>query len=896
MSWMKGIGARWRLLFARPAAEERMDEEMRFHLEMETEKNIREGMSREEARRRALIAFGGVEKHKERMRDGRRIPLLENLVQDTRYAVRSLRRTPGFTLTVVLTLAVGIGAATAMYGVMSRLLLLPPPHVAEPERVVKPYFTYREPGQEPFTVSGRDYQFFEALRSGTRTLAAVSTYTDMKVGVGEGADAAEAEAAAVGPGFWTTLGTRPALGRFFSDPEASPVDGSRVAVLGHAFWRQRFGGDPAIIGKTIRIKGHSYEVIGVAPRGFRGIELSEVDLWLPLMSYGEGTRDSLTWAAGHHGSYLTFVGRLKPGVTAARAGTELTSILLAYEEALRRAGRPPSSAEGTRIFATAGPVVGALGGNMKAVPEARVSVWLVGIAAVLLGAACVNVASLLLLRAMRRRREIAVRIALGMGRARMAAQLFVESLLLATVGGIVALAVALGGGSWINRVLLPDLAWEPDGVDWRMLSLTAGCVLGTALLAGLAPLLQTRSDPAAALREGSQQGGSARLGLLRILLVTQISLSVVLLVGAGLFLRSLQTIDALDLGLDRDNVQVVTIDFTGTGTGDQAVMAFWERALERVRALPGVERASLTATTPLRGARGGGLDFPTAPGVPKWEESPYVYYVTPDFFATTGTSFLMGRDFLPSERSGRHVVVINETIARRGWPGRSPIGECVPRRGEKACATIVGVVENARRFSLREGEYLLNYQPLDPQEVDSRVLLVRVSKGAELKLLTLRRALLEIEPNLPYLHMEPLGAPLDAQIRPWRLGASVFTAFGVLAAVLAAVGLYSALAYAIAQRTREIGIRLAIGANATDMVKLVMRDSLRLALVGIVLGLGASLVGGRWIGDLLFEVSPRDWRVLASAGASLLVVALLASTGPARRAMRVDPAVAMRVD
>ena len=325
-------------------------------------------------------------------------------------------------------------------------------------------------------------------------------------------------------------------------------------------------------------------------------------------------------------------------------------------------------------------------------------------------------------------------------------------------------------------------------------------------------------------------------------------------------------------------------------------MAFWERALVRVRALPGVDRASLTASTPLRRASAGGLDFPVAPGVPVLEESPYVYYVSPDFFATTGMSLVQGRDFLESERSGAHVAVINETIARRGWAGRSPLGECIPHRGQEWCATIVGVVKNARRFNLREDEYQLYYQPLDPKEVDSRALLVRTAPGSRLELPTLRRALLEIEPNLPYMHVEPLGAPFEAQIRPWRLGASVFTAFGVLAMLLAAVGLYSSLSYAITQRTREIGIRVAIGARAADVLKLVLRDGLVMALLGIAIGLGAALLGGRWIADLLFDVSPRDWVVLASAGATLLAVTLLASWGPARRATRVNPTVAMRVE
>jgi putative ABC transport system permease protein len=897
MAWTRSVWARVRQLVARRATERRMDEEMRFHLDMETEKNIREGMSIEEASRQAVLAFGGVEKHKEGMRDGRRIPLLENLVQDTRYAARSLRRTPGFTITVVLTLAAGIGATTAMYGVMSRLLLLPPPHVMEPERVVKPYFTYDAVDRDPETYTGRDYAYFERVRASSRTLRSVGAYVQMDFPVDEGSDALQAKVTLATQGFWSVLGTRPALGRLFSDEEAVPIGGARVAVLGHAFWRRHYGGDPAVVGKTLRVKGHPYEIVGVTPRGFRGIELEETDVWLPIGAYADGSPDSLKWTETRYGFWLTDVGRLAPGATAAQAGAELSALTRSIDdEHARERKRPTDPETGTKSWVTAGPVVGALGRDMKRIPEARVAVWLVAIAGVLLAAACVNVASLLLLRAMRRRREIAVRVALGMGRGRMAAQLFTESLLLATVGGVVALTVAIAGTTWISRVLLPDLAWEPDSLDWRMLSLTGTCILGTALLAGLAPLLQTREDPARVLREGAQQGSPARSRVLRGLLATQIALSVVLLTGAGLFLRSLQRIDAVDLGFDRQHVLVATIDFSGTGKTRKQVGAFWEQALERVRAIPGVERASLSTTAPLRTAFGAGI-FRLPEGtarVVKEQGMPTVNYVTPDFFATAGTRIVLGRDFRPEERHGAPTLVLNETLARVGWPGRSALGACIPFETMKGCATVIGVVANARRFDLREPEMLMYYLPLTPD--DGGLLLVREAPRARLGAETLRRALAELDPNLPYLHVESLGTPLDLQIRPWRLGASVFTAFGVLAMLLAAVGLYSALAYAITQRTREIGIRLAIGARAGDVVRLVMRDGLRVALVGISVGLAACIVAGPWIADLLFEVGPRDGPVLVAVSALLLFVTLLASAGPIMRALRVDPTIAMRAE
>jgi predicted permease len=536
---------------------------------------------------------------------------------------------------------------------------------------------------------------------------------------------------------------------------------------------------------------------------------------------------------------------------------------------------------------------------MRVIAEARVAVWLVGVAVALLGVACANVASLLLLRALRRRREIAVRLALGMSLRRLATQLFMESGMLAALGGLAAVVVAVWGGAWMNRVLLPTLAWAPAAtVDVSMLALIAACVVGTAFLAGLAPILQAPADPLGGLQEGAARTTARRGRLHRTLLVAQTALSVVLLTGAGLFLRSLHNIRSLDLGLDPDNVLVATVDFTGTRTGREAA-AFYERALERVQALPGVERASLATSIPLRSARAGSLrpagraERLTAPG----GDVTYVNYVTPGFFATAGTRVVEGRDFLPHERNDAAVVVVNEATARAGWPGRSPVGECVEVEGGGPCATVVGVVENARRFFLREPAALLFYRPL-PRDADDggRALFVRVARGDRGVGVAATRAIQALEPGLPFVHVQTLGDALDPQIRPWRLGASVFTAFGALAVLLAALGLYSALSYAVMQRTREIGVRVAVGARPSDVVQLVVGDGLRLALAGVLVGTTINLAAGRWIASLLFEVSPRDPAVFGAVGASLLAVALLAALVPSRRATRVDPVVALRSD
>jgi predicted permease len=378
-------------------------------------------------------------------------------------------------------------------------------------------------------------------------------------------------------------------------------------------------------------------------------------------------------------------------------------------------------------------------------------------------------------------------------------------------------------------------------------------------------------------------------------------LSALLLVGAGLFLRSLQQATSVDLGLDARHVRVVAVDFAGTGRPATMVAAFFERALERVRAVPGVTSASLSTSIPLQSASGMTLRtsvrgewIQTAQGTPMGSE------VADQFFAATGMRIVQGRDFTAADRGGPPVVVVNEALARFAWPGRSPVGQCAYlSSAPESCARVVGVAGNARTFRLREEQRQWLYTPLAPSATDRRVLLVRVAPGAESMNAmdgTLRRVLRELDPGAPYVDVRLLGDALDPQLRPWRLGAAVFTAFGLLTALLAALGLYTAVAYAVTQRRREIGVRLAVGAATSSVVRLVLGDSLRVAAAGVAMGLVAALLGGRWIADLLFDTSPREPVVLAVVGLALLAVAMVASLTPARRAARVNPTEALRAD
>ncbi|MEO8562773.1 MAG: ADOP family duplicated permease [bacterium] len=897
----------WRryLRFWRADVAADIDDELRFHFESRAEELRARGCAPEEIERMIAEEFGDVDATRRRLREiGERVEQRRERLHwwrqvgaDMRYAARGLRATPVFTVGVVLTLAMGIGAAALMYGTMRRLLIQPPPHVAAPEQLAKLYVNYQQGDDSTRTFDRFSYPFYERLRDGARTLASVATYQDgVELAVGTGPDARMVRATLVSGGFWRTLGTRAALGRVIADEEAHPATGARVLVLGHAFWQRRFGGDSAVVGTTLRLKGQPYEIIGVAPRGFRGVELTDTDVWLPLFASADGEPRPASWHTFASSSNVKLVVRPVSSVPPRHVAEELYHLfasLHAEDEASRPAGARPR----LRSSVTLERFSGALASNGRRLPEATVVVWLVGVAFVLLAIACANVASLLLLRALRRRREIAVRLALGMSRRRLAAMLFIESALVAALGGAASAAVIVWGGAWVRRVLLTDMVGESAGFDWPVLAVAAGSVVVVALLTGLVPVLQTRGDVSAWLQEGSQHGATRRSRLYWGLLVAQTALSAVLLVGAGLFVRSLHSVTTADIGLDTERALMLRIDFQGTGRSGHDVIAFFERALERVRTVPGVESASLAQQAPLRGARGmglrlqpGGEPFNTARG------SPLGNYVADGFFDATGMRIVSGRGLTAADRGGAPVVVVNQAMAAAAWPGRTPLGECLFRSAARnTCVRVVGVVRNAHTFRVREEQRPFLYVPLD-STVDDRVLLVRVAIGVRGMKGTLGRVLRELDPGLPYVDVQTLGEALDPEIRPWRLGATVFTAVGVIAALLAALGLYTAVAYSVTQRTREIGVRVALGAAAPAVVRLVLGDGMRIAAVGVTVGLLLAALGSRWIAALLFETSPRDPAVLAGVGIALLLVAFLASLLPAWRAVRVNPAEALRAD
>jgi len=808
------------------------------------------------------------------------------------YVLRQVRKSPAFYSVVVATLAVGIGAVLTMYDAMSRVLLRPPPHVVEPVNVVKPYFRY-EPGDGlPRTSAVRDYGFYaHVIASSPWTLAALSVYASRELPIGSGLHAEFVPACFVSGGYWSALGVAPRVGRFFAEEESVPGSGARVAVLSHTFWTNHFGGKDSAVGSTILVRGLSYTVIGVAPDGFRGVEFDRTSLWLPISAYADGEPNALTW---HRTGTVQFVGRLSRESTDSQAAAELTSLYGAYQNPHRPVLPRP---QGARTTVVLGSVAGLWNGALERPAEARLAVWLLAIATVLLVAACITAGTLLLLRATQRRGELAVRTALGLSSGRLVLERVIESAVLAVAGAAGGLLIFWWLGGLLNGLLVPRAEWQPLIRESLMVVTAVTCVVMLAGIGGIVPLVAGRSSLAARLREGAVQT-TRRSQVGRAFLVAQATLTVVLLVGAGLFLKTLGRIGALDLGMDVERVYSATFASAGSGRPASEIGAAYEAALSIAATVPGIEAASVASTVPLRSARSGGVEFPSAvaTSLAAGQGLPSVNYVTPGFFETMGMQVTEGRGFRDDDRGGAPVMVVNETIARLGWPGRTPIGNCLPYRRGGECATVVGVVRDARAFGLRESGWLYYYQPLPERSSAAGTLLFRLAASGSGGATTLLQALIRNGDRWPPVKIERVGEALDPQVRPYRLGALIFAVFAAVAVLLSAFGLYTTLAYSVSLRRRETGLRLALGATSGVIASAVLRDGSAIGVVAVALGSAIALLAGRRVGEFLFDVSPSDPWVFGAVAVTTIIVCIAASALPAWRASRVPPSEAMRAE
>jgi len=813
---------------------------------------------------------------------------MPRLLADLRFAARGLLKTPTFTIGVVLTLALGIGINATMFGVVDTLFLRTPAGVARPDGVVRLYFRQDFGGAfGAFTSSAIAFPAYEDMRDHVQSFDQVAAITTQQMGLGRGNDAVKVNGSAVSYQYFPMLGLKPSLGRFFT-AEEDRTGGDRVVVLTYGFWKRQFNSDPAILGRAIAIGKGTYTVIGVGPERFSGLDNSAVDLFLPIHPAAEGDVNTPEAIGSRNYIWLTAIAHLKPGAPAVTAAAEAT---LAF-----RQGNSARQKDTTSV-ALLGPIQESRAPESSS--EATVGLWIGIVAAIVLLIACANVANLLLARANARRRELAVRASLGAGRGGLVRALLAESLVLAGLGGAGAVALATWTGAAARHFLLPKLSPDVPIVEGRMLAFTCAIVLLTTLLTGLVPAWQaSRTDLTGALKLGGH-GATARGGATRMVLLTaQIALTLALLVGAGLFVSSLRKVQGINVGFDTDRVYTVAINLSGAGMARADANDVYLRLRDDIKRIPAVESAAATMGAPFRFGWSSTVRAQDADSIPQVKGGgPYFQAVTPEYFATMGTRVLRGRDFNDGDRAGsQRVALVGSTFARLTWPNKDPIGKCLYMGEDSStpCTTVIGVVADAKRGRVTEREALLYYIPFTQYDKPTvNALFVRARPGQQHMVADLQR-LVRSYGTLPYATVESLADEVVPQMRSWQLGATAFTAFGLLALVIAATGVFSVLSYSVSQRTKEIGVRVALGAQSSDVVRLIVGQGLRAALLGTLAGLAMALVLGRAIASLLYEVAPTDARVFAAAAGTLLVVAALAAFLPARRASRLAPMIALR--
>jgi len=806
--------------------------------------------------------------------------MIDALAQDLRYAVRTFSRNPGLVAAAVICLALGIGANATIFGVVDTLLFRAPPQIEDPGRVVRLYVRRNLPPFGLATSSTTGYPLYTAIRDAAHAFNGLAAFSyAQRVSLGRGTDAKRVDLVLASASVFPLLGVRPALGRFFNGDEDRP-GGPAIVVLSFGFWRSAFGGDSAVIGRQLQLGRGSYTIIGVAPERFTGVDLQNVDLWAPIAA---ATPELMGPGSMNRGSYfLQIIGRLGRG-DAATAARQATLVLRADDV---YSGRDSNAA------VVLGPVQHARGPEMS--QNAKVSIWLAAVAVIVLLVACANVANLLLARSLQRQREVAIRVALGAGWWRLTRQVLIESLVLAVAGGIAALFVTLWAGPLIRAFLLPDTPAFTEPLDARVIAFTGAVALLTGIVVGAVPAWQlVRRDLTPALKAGAGEGRYQRSRLRSSLLVAQVALTVVLIIGAGLFTRSLRNVEGQNFGLDPTRTLLATIDLRAAGYSPEQINALHLQILTRLEAVPGVEAAAATIAHPFGWATGCWVTVPGRDSIPRLPTGgPYCQRVTPGYFAAMGTP-VRGRAFTSADRAGS-VAIVNETMARLLWPGENAIGKCFVA-DERTCAEVIGIVPDARRFQAVEDVSMTFYVPFAPDSSYYITALVLRTRGRpEDWIAPVRAAIQETAPNLPFASVTPLADLLAPSIRPWRLGTAMFSGFALLALVLSAVGLYGVLNYVVTQRTHEMGVRVAMGAQRWDVQRLMVSHGVRVAALGAALGALAGLVAGRVLSSLLYGVSPRDPLVLFAAVVVPVVVAAVASYLPARRASRVDPVIALR--
>ena len=873
--------------FRRQHLENDLDEELRSHLEMAVEANLSKGMSAEDARREALRSFGGVEQTKELYRDQRGLPVIETTLQDLRFGLRILRRDAGFSMLAMLCLTLGIGANAAVFSWVEGILFRPYPLVTHQERLLALTGTAR--GEAGHT--GLSWPDFVDLRRSCTLFDSffVSKITGTTLSIGDRAE--RTIGSIVSDNYFDAIGVRPILGRGFEPGEDSGRNAHAVAVISYQLWKGHFNGDPQIIGKTQRLNGVVHTIVGVAPQGFYGTFVGwGMQFWVPT-SMEEVFESGGYKLEARDARWIEAFARLKPGVTLEQAQAETSSVAKRLEDDYPASNRG-RSVKLWALWQTPFNNAGTLLPTLEIMLAVVVFVLLI---------ACANVGNLLLVRSFARRHEMTVRLAIGAGRGRIVKQLFTEALILSAFGAAGGLLVA----HWCRHALIllfPARAGVamhlPGEIDWRVLLLSAGvCLLATILL-GLVPAMQTgKIDLSGALKAdcAGVVGSRGRAWVRSGLVIMQVSLSFVLLVGVGLLIQSLQKIRTSNPGFSTHEVLFTAVDLVSAGYDAQRAENFQDQLLDRVEALPGVESAALARMTPL--SYGSFSSTPIAVDgfeVPP-EERPTVEYneVGPDYFATMGIPLVSGREFTRADdERGALVAIVNETMAAQYWHGRNPVGERVQVKGR--WMQVVGVAKDSKYRSVRETAKPFFYVPRRQNFSVGAALFIRTPLSLETVAVALAREVHALDASLSPYELITLQEQLDRSTSPQLVAVTLVGVLGGLALLLAVIGLYGVMAYAVSQSTRELGLRMALGAGASNLVQLVLSRGLALMAGGVLLGAAVAVALTRLMGNLLYHVSPRDPRAFGAAFAVMTVATLAACFIPAWRATRTDPAEALR--
>ncbi len=878
---------RWRALIHRREVEAELDAELRFHLEREADKLEREGLPRAEAMRAARVALGGVERTKEEARAVRGTIWLEQLAADLRHTLRALRSRPAFALGVAGTLALGIGANAAMFGIVDRLLVRTPDGLRHPERVHRVHLQWTQDGE-----SRRDramqYPRYRDFAREARTLDAIGAFQVRPVALGRGEDTHEGNAAIVSAEFLGFFDAPPVLGRWFTSGDDAAPAGAPVVVLAHDYWRTRYGGRPDVLGRTVQVDRLDATIIGVAPPGFVGItDRYAPSVFVPLSAFAHAIRGA-SYVESYDWGWLELLVRRKAGVRIDEAERELSRLFTTSwrkEDAWR--GTPTDVAT-ARPSAQLGPLQ--LGRGPDASLDARVTLWITGVALLVLLIACANVANLLLSRAVAREREVALRLALGVGRGRLVRQVLLEGLVLGVAGGVGGMLLARYAATPLRALLIPASEDAAVLTDGRTVGYVAALAVLAALLASAAPaLLASRVELARALKPGGRTASVRRSRLQRGLVVVQSALSLLLMVGAALFVRSLQRAERHRLGFDVAPVAYAEVNLRGTAL---------DSAAQPARRVPGVTHVATTASVPFWSNEGRDLIVAGVDSVRRLGRFT-MQAGSGDYFAATGTRILAGRPLASEDRAGSlPVAVVSEGMARALWPGTSALGRCF-RIDDAAspCRVVVGIAEEGAMRSLEPEREYTYYLPVS-QVADALApqFFVRVADGVQLPLVGLRSAMQRELPGVAFVTVRPMRELLAPQLRGWRFGATMFAAFGVLALVVAAFGLHSLVAYETAQREHELGVRMALGASRARLLALIVSQGTRLALAGVGVGLVLVLAGSGPLSGLMFRQSTRDPLILGGIALGLLAVAAVASLVPGWRVTRLDPAATLRAD